>query len=353
MLGYLRFTLAILVSLNHLWIIYGVGRLAVFSFYVISGYLMTAIIRDTYGTTAPGIKRYIANRLLRIYPSYLIVFLTFAVVFLFFDRSELMRLDSNISSPSTALDWFRNTTLFGLDFSVRDRTVPPSWTLFVELAYYALIPLLLALHPRTLFLWLIAAVAYHAYVVYGASPSDASVAWEARYGNVAAGALGFAIGACTRLYLPEFLKTKRAFVTSSVIFAACYGLSAYWSLTGMKPEVQRILSTLGYYGVMLSAAPMVDYLARMPKSKISEHFGEYSYPFYLVHIPIGFLAFWLLSAEHKSVSTLIAGVTLSLAASWGLVAIDRKISLARTNIRKASLSAKQHEERAVARLSSE
>jgi peptidoglycan/LPS O-acetylase OafA/YrhL len=340
MLGYLRFTLAILVSLNHLWIIYGVGRLAVFSFYVISGYLMTAIIRETYGTTAAGIKRYVTNRLLRIYPSYLIVFLAFAVAFLFFDRSELMRFDSNISSPSTALDWLRNTTLLGLDFSVRDRTVPPSWTLFVELAYYALIPLLLMVHPRTLFLWLIAAAAYHAYVIYGANPSDASIAWEARYGNVAAGALGFAIGACTRLYLPHFLKTKMVFVVSSITFAACYGLAAYWSLTGMKPEIQRILSTLGYYGVMLSAAPMVDYLARMPKSQTSEHFGEYSYPFYLVHIPVGFLAFWLLSAEHKNVLTLLAGVTLSLATSWGLVTVDRKISVLRASIRKKSISAK-------------
>lgn len=336
MLGYLRFILAILVSFNHLWVIYGVGRLAVFSFYVISGYLMTAIIRETYGTTAAGIRRYAINRALRIYPSYLLVFFTFAVVFLFFSRSQLQLVDSNISTPGSLISWFQNATLLGLDFSVRDRTVPPSWTLFVEIFYYALIPILLLATPRLLLVWLALAIAYHAYVISGASASDASIAWEARYGNVAAGALGFAIGACARVYLPEFLKSKAAFSISLLIFAACYLFSAYWALTGMRPEIQRVLSTAGYYGVMLTAAPIVDYLARMPKNRISEHFGEYSYPFYLLHIPVGFLALTALDAQRKDVTTLLLGVIASLVASWVLVQMDRRISTSRARIRATS-----------------
>jgi peptidoglycan/LPS O-acetylase OafA/YrhL len=336
MLGYLRFVLAILVSLNHLWIIYGVGRLAVFSFYVISGYLMTAIIRETYGTSAAGIRRYLANRLLRIYPSYLAAFLTFSLVFIFFTRPELRTFDSSISTPSTVIGWFQNLTLMGLDFSVVDRTIPPSWTLFVELAYYALIPILLLIHPRMLLVWLAFAIGFHAYVITGASASDPSIAWEARYGNVAAGALGFAIGACARVYLPEFLKTKATFVVSLILFSACYVFSAYWALTGLKPEIQRILSTVAYYGAMVTAAPLVNYLANMPKNKLSEQFGEYSYPFYLLHIPVGFLAFVALDENHKSIPSLIVGVLASLAASGVLVKLDRKISSVRARIRSES-----------------
>jgi peptidoglycan/LPS O-acetylase OafA/YrhL len=336
MLGYLRFALAILVSLNHLWIIYGVGRLAVFSFYVISGYLMTAIIRETYGTSAAGIRRYLANRVLRIYPSYLVAFLTFSVAFIFFARPELRAFDSNISTPSTLIGWFQNLTLMGLDFSVEDRTIPPSWTLFVELAYYALIPVLLLIHPRMLLVWLALAIGYHAYVIAGASAADPSIAWEARYGNVAAGALGFAIGACSRIYLPDFLKTKATFVISLILFCACYAFSIYWALTGLKPELQRILSTVVYYGTMLTAAPLVNYLANMPKNKLSENFGEYSYPFYLLHIPVGFLAFVALGENHKSIPSLIVGVLASLAASWVLIKLDRKISSVRTRIRNES-----------------
>jgi len=333
MLGYLRFALAVLVSFNHLWVVYGVGRLAVFSFYVISGYLMTAIIRETYGTTAKGLARYATNRLLRIYPTYLIVFFTAAAFFSLFDRPELLKFDSNISTPGTMIDWIKNSTLMGLDFYSKNRTVPPSWTLFVELFYYALIPLLLLISPRTFIVWLLVAAGYHIYLVAGANPSDPSIAWEARYGTIAAGGLGFAIGACARLYLPDALKSKAVFLACLGVFCSGYLLSAYWAYTGMRPEIQRVLSTIGYYGVMFSAAPLIDYLARLPKNHLSEIFGEYSYPFYLVHIPVGFLVFHLLSADHKNAYTLILGVTASLLCSWGLIKIDRRISAIRSSIR--------------------
>lgn len=334
MLGYLRFALAVLVSFNHLWVIYGVGRLAVFSFYVISGYLMTAIIRETYGTTATGLARYATNRLLRIYPTYLIVFFFAAATFTLFERSELLQFDSSISTPSTLIGWLKNSTLIGLDFSTRDRTIPPGWTLFVELFYYALIPALLLIGPRIFVLWLTIAIGYHAFVILNAHPSDASIAWETRYGSIAAGGLGFAIGACARLYLPAALKTKNVFFMSLVLFCSCYVLAAYWALSGMKPEINRILSTVGYYGAMLSVAPIIDYLARLPTNKISERFGEYSYPFYLVHIPVGFLVFHALGAEGKNTTTLTLGIVASLLCSWALIKIDRYISNIRNLIRE-------------------
>lgn len=302
---------------------------------------MTTIILDTYGTTASGIKRYLTNRLLRIYPSYLTAFLVFSVVFLFFSRAELMTFDANISTPGTLLGWFQNLTLIGLDFSIADRTIPPSWTLFVELAYYALIPVLLLIHPRVLLLWLCLAISYHAYWIAQASTGDPSMAWESRYGTVAAGALGFAIGACSRVYLPGFLKTRTVFLVSLLLFSGCYILAAYWALSGMRPEIQRLLSTVGYYGVMITAAPVVDYLARMPKNKLSEHFGEYSYPFYLLHIPVGFLAFASLDASHKSIVTLAAGILASLATSSILIKLDRRISVLRARLRSRSVTQKR------------
>lgn len=336
MLGYLRFALAIIVSLNHLWVIAGVGRLAVFSFYVISGYLMTAILTENYGVTVQGIKRYAANRLLRIYPSYLIVFFLFAAVFIGFDRQQLKPFDPNLSTPSEFIGWLQNASLVGLDFFVVDRTIPPSWTLFVEIFYYALIPILLLAHKRLLLLWLLISVLYHAWLIAGSNATDASLQWSIRYGSVAAGGLGFAIGACSRLYLPTALKNRNVFLMCLAIFFGCYTLTTYWALAGMKPELLRILSTAGYYGVMFSAAPVIDYLARMNRSELSEMLGEYSYPFYLVHIPVGFLVFFIMGAQDKTVTTMTVGVITSLAFSWALVKVDRKISAIRSTIRMRS-----------------
>lgn len=73
-LGYFRFILAVVVCCNHLSSIGGLGRYAVFSFYILSGFLMTTILNERYGLTPGGIAKYAMNRILRIYPTYLIVF---------------------------------------------------------------------------------------------------------------------------------------------------------------------------------------------------------------------------------------------------------------------------------------
>ena len=75
MFGIFRTLLALVVVAGHLGPVDSVGPYAVFGFYVLSGYLMTAIMRDRYGYTASGIGRYTANRLLRIYPVYLVALL--------------------------------------------------------------------------------------------------------------------------------------------------------------------------------------------------------------------------------------------------------------------------------------
>jgi len=139
--GYFRFFLAVAVAANHLWIIGGVGRYAVFSFYILSGYLMTTIIIEKYGTSKTGLYKYALNRFLRIYPMYLMAFAITIIALYILGAENVTKLDSNISIPSSIKGWFMNITLFGLDFGVKSRTIPPSWTLFVEVFFYAFIPI--------------------------------------------------------------------------------------------------------------------------------------------------------------------------------------------------------------------
>lgn len=323
MLGYFRFTLALLVAFNHLWFIGGIGRLAVFSFYVISGYLMTAIITNTYGTNLQGLKKYATNRLLRIYPLYLVCFAVFSILLYGIDLSALRLFDSNLSVPNSPLNWVMNASLIGLDFSVQNRTIPPSWTLFVELFFYAAIPLLLKIDKRLVIIWLATSVFYHAYHLYNALPSDPFLNWNARYGTVMAGSLGFAIGCASRLYLPHFLKSKSTAVVSALILASCYALTIFWATNGLNPDLTRYISTIVFYGSTLATAPVVDYLARMKPTKVSDSFGEYSYPFYLAHIPTGFLVYYYVGATEKTWQTLALGICASLAVSWLLIRFDR------------------------------
>lgn len=339
MLGYLRFSLALLVAMNHLWILGGVGRLAVFSFYVISGYLMTTIIQRTYGTSTSGILRYGANRALRIYPAYLIVFVTVVGFLCFFGRADIVSFDPNLSVPATITGWFMNVTLLGLDFSEVDRTIPPSWTLFVELSFYLLIPLLLKVDKRLVLLWLLGSVLYHLYGLLGSSAEDATLNWNFRYGTVAAGSLGFAIGAASQLYLPRILIGRRPALACFFIMLSSYLFTSYWALTGLKPALVGWVSTLGFYGCMFSTAPVVCYLSSLKISKLSERVGEYSYPFYLVHIPAGFFAYRLIGGAEKTLSSLVLGVFLAILISGLIVRLDRMLVSKRNRNRSIAVKA--------------
>lgn len=51
----------------------GHGYYAVFGFFALSGYLMTHVLKEHYLKQPGGIRRYLANRVLRIYPLYWLV----------------------------------------------------------------------------------------------------------------------------------------------------------------------------------------------------------------------------------------------------------------------------------------
>jgi peptidoglycan/LPS O-acetylase OafA/YrhL len=45
---------------------------AVFAFYTLSGYLMTRVLNERYGFTAAGTAAFALNRVLRLWPVYLV-----------------------------------------------------------------------------------------------------------------------------------------------------------------------------------------------------------------------------------------------------------------------------------------
>ena len=80
MLGTYRVILALMVVFQHLGKSYQLGAYAVFTFFVISGYLMTYILNENYGYSLRGRMKYLLNRILRIYPVYWGAFNHLAVV---------------------------------------------------------------------------------------------------------------------------------------------------------------------------------------------------------------------------------------------------------------------------------
>lgn len=330
-MGYFRFILALAVSANHLWVIGGIGRYAVFSFYILSGYLMTTIVMNRYGTDFSGLKKYAANRFLRIYPIYLIAFaISLAVIFIF-GSSGISMMDKNLSIPDGPLSWFRNITLIGLDFNVIERTIPPSWTLFVEIFYYAMIPLAVRAGGKFVLWWVAVSVLYHIYLMV--IPHGAMYGWNSRYGTVMAGSLGFSIGCLLRYYPASWMYKRWVFISSIIFITACYGATSYWFLVGPTKLQLNIMSTVIFYASMFASAILIVNLFNIKQGRVGNILGDFSYSFYLMHLPVGYLIFKTMDFAPRSFSIFIAGVLGTILVCLLIRILDIRINNIRNKIK--------------------
>lgn len=333
-MGYFRFVLSVLVCANHLWVIGGVGRYAVFSFYILSGYLMTTIICERYGTSFAGVRKYAANRLLRIYPTYLVA-LTFAILALTIIGSDGAKaVDPNLSIPTTVKSWLMNTTLIGLDFNIQDRTIPPSWTLFVELLFYAAIPLLVRFGAKSIIIWVFMSIAYHAYFLLTAT--DAGLDWNSRYGEILAGSLGFSLGCAARFFPCNVLRFNGATVTSVLGLTTCYSITVYFMLVGYNNSDWRYISTFGFYLTMAFSVLFIVNSINITQSKLGKFLGDLSYPLYLSHIPIGFVVISVFDMQPRTPLTFVVCLLFSIIGSIALYTFDKRVNKVRDRIRPSS-----------------
>jgi len=70
MFGVYRTVLALAVAAAHLGGLPTGAHYAVFGFFILSGYLMTLVLHQTYGYSKAGFLKYALNRALRIFPPY-------------------------------------------------------------------------------------------------------------------------------------------------------------------------------------------------------------------------------------------------------------------------------------------
>ena len=101
MLDFYRFILAVLVVQAHLLAdgLPGLAWQAVFSFYVLSGFLMTLVLNEVYGFGVHGFVRFFTNRILRLYPAYYALLLV-TILFIVY-VSPANQLNGALSLPQT------------------------------------------------------------------------------------------------------------------------------------------------------------------------------------------------------------------------------------------------------------
>jgi len=144
-MGMYRFLLSIFVAISHTGVLINglnPGVIAVISFFLISGYVMTALIYKNYLDPKKIFLFYI-DRILRIYPQYL--FNIIAVLFTYY----IFGLNSHYLSQPSAIGLIQNLLIIPMGFYMipavgeKFMIIPPAWSLGLEGCFYILIPFIL------------------------------------------------------------------------------------------------------------------------------------------------------------------------------------------------------------------
>src|SRR6185312_12469878 len=147
MFGTFRVILAILVLLSHIFVgnRFNCGTAAVVCFFIISGYVMTILIRNSYGKIGKSTWYFYADRFLRIYPQYFLFMLLTQIADLnwYFNSGFLH------TSP-TPWKFFLNALIVPVNYFMlltdsisQYLLIPAAWSLGLEEQFYWAFPFLL------------------------------------------------------------------------------------------------------------------------------------------------------------------------------------------------------------------
>jgi peptidoglycan/LPS O-acetylase OafA/YrhL len=290
-MGLYRLALSLIVVMFH----FGgypplAGRVAVFAFFCLSGYLMALVIERAYGFGIGGWMRFYLNRALRLVPLFLaIIALTLLILdarggrYFFIDPFEGLFLNvekgPDVLRSGLALK-FDVATLPVLSGSTS--LVPQSWSLVIEGFFYASAPLLALIHSRArpaFYLLMVASLALNVYVL--AAGLDFGT-WV--YQNYFAALWVFLLGMTLYYERARFAGLPWKNLVAGVTFGA------FFILVARSPEVNV---ELGFYVGIPLAACLTVVLAQVrwpPRLRRIDRFaGDLAYGVFLNHFAAALL----------------------------------------------------------------
>ncbi len=324
-MGTYRLILALAVVVAHASPLPGIqtlqAQLAVKTFFMISGFYMAMILTEKYPPTREGRTLFYTNRLLRIYPMYLVT-LVFSVLFYIAasvrlghpaDRLHLWAQAWGQGSQGIlALIGLSQITVVGLDvtplfgfsptagFHPLSSSAPPDstlawrfnflphcWSIGAEVMFYALAPWLVVRQPIVLVL--LAAAGFGA--LFGLESVPGEVVPAALYHLGILQVPYFLMGILSYSALrrwPAF-RPSRARAVAPLLVMVVLTFSGW-------PHIGRA-SGWAYLGCAWMAIPVLFHVAK--SSSWDRWIGELSYPIYLLHVPVKWVLLALRGVETK------------------------------------------------------
>ncbi len=347
MFGLYRTLLALAVAAHHLISIPIIGHYAVHGFFILSGYLMTYVMNNSYGYSYNGVKSFAKNRFLRLYPSYWAILVISIGIVMYWGGEQSQIYRKFIYIPSELSEWIQNSTLIFINVfpSVAiPRLSPPAWALTIELIFYLLIAIGISKTKNLTLVWLIMSVIYMAVTHF------ADLGYGYRYSIVFAGTLPFSVGA-TIYHFREQLCTIFQSISKPIpitVLFLCFVFNSFLAAEIRHFHWGRSLFYLSFYiNYLINTLLVISLInGRFPlvSKKLDQKLGDFSYPIYLFHWQAGFLSSMLIFGEplkglnQEGVISFIVSIAICILVSWMIIKfIDQPIQRFRVAIKEEAI----------------
>lgn len=316
MLGLLRFVLAMFVVVAHLtegvsffshW-----GVFAVFGFYVISGYLITVILNETYSFR---FFAFVANRFLRLFPIYYIVALGSLLIISFSSGASIFH--SAWSIQTRMVDIIGNSLVFPFEFyDASFRVVPPTWSVAVELVCYFLLWLVVARNKTLAISIVLVSSLYH--IVSLVEGAD----WTRRYSPFYAALLPFALGASIYFFrIALAALSSRASSHISLLSCVVWLINLVFCgfMAGLGGRFFDFFFYINLISLVVFVGTVKNASIKLLSMKLNKVLGDLAYPIFLTHWIVGYVVSqWILEGERRGLTLFAVSLFPILVVSYAL-----------------------------------
>lgn len=287
MFGWFRFVAALMVVLTHIGGVEFVAGVAVWGFFMLSGFLMTAVLQRRYGLTVDGISVFALSRAWRLLPSYWVsILLSFAAISIGSDWLAPELFNPALAIPETLREMMASVFIVGhttLGLGRVDKALSPSaWAVDVEILMYACSCLFLARSARwakwTLVVLLLCFIGLWLLARNFVAAGELSFASQLLYSFLPAALLPYSIGTLlwfSRDQIPGWMQQRGA------ILSGCAGLFVCATLVFPRSVTIAFLATLPCLVLILSF--LAAQTGSLRQRAIDDFVGRMAYPIYLLH----------------------------------------------------------------------
>ncbi len=346
--GTYRYILALLVMLQHFsantspayfsdaLIGYELGSLAVYAFFALSGFVIIEAA-DTIYQSKP--MPFIANRMLRLYPHFLVALILSTIFHYAFIRMGTLRIEHKIVKYDAVYFAFKNLFMNTLSiFPFLDRFssinfVTVSWALRIEIAFYAVVFIGLYMSRKQVLGY--GSLGRHCtYVLILLLP--VFVLSVLRKAPAMFGFLPYFSYGAGLYYMLKKSKTASLIVMLSIAGMFWH----FWSLPPNHPQIgyeRYVFSQTVILFFMLALIPLLMRVKISGKAKsIDKELGNYTYPLYMYHYIVLIIVASVLS-DYAWETFFIGVASCIIISTLFAKLLDAKINQLRNFVRGVSL----------------